>query len=589
MNWKKELRRLRKKIENNFILMMLKGLINIFCFLFPFYMSAQGSWTQKATCPGLSRYSAVAFTIGNKGYLGTGGHSQSFPGGVLEDFWEYDPANNSWTQKTNFGGGKRLMAVGFSIGNYGYIGTGVPDNAAYLSNDFWKYDPSANTWVQVANFGGVKRIRAVGFSVGGKGYVGTGTNGNSIYDDFWQYDPSTDTWQQEFNLYFGKRQDIDRAVFVIGNKAYLGTGWDTITHFNDFWEYDPVNNVLTQMANLPGAGRRGATGFSLCGYGFLGLGAINNNNDVINDFWMFNPVANSWSSSNSFPGLNRQDQPSFVINNKAYIGTGWHTYAGGGGDDINDLWEYTLSPMSANVSGNTTICIGSAASLSAAGGINYIWSTGETTNTVNISPTLTTTYSVTVSTDCDSRNLTATVTVINTSNALFTYEYDPCKNNCVDFTDQSVNVLAWDWDFGDGQTSALKNECHYYNDSATYNVSLIINKATNCVDTLSIQVPYTAHDTSAFVYIPNAFSPNDDGSNDVLSFFRKDNYCLKKFEIAIYNRWGEKVFESSSITDNWDGRFNGKKLDPGVFVFYSKTITANGKSEIKKGSISLIK
>ena len=88
-----------------------------------------------------------------------------------QDFWEYDPVTNAWTQKADFGGGPREQAVGFSIGGKGYIGTGY--NGPYRQ-DFWEYDPATNTWTQKADFGGTARYGAVGFSIGSKGYIGTG-------------------------------------------------------------------------------------------------------------------------------------------------------------------------------------------------------------------------------------------------------------------------------------------------------------------------------------------------------------------------------------------------------------------------------
>ena len=90
-------------------------------------------WTQKANFGGGARFSAVGFSIGNKGYIGTG---NNYP----QDFWEYDPITNLWTQKANFGGGPRRDAVGFSIGNKGYIGTGQNNNGNSRS-DFWCYTP----------------------------------------------------------------------------------------------------------------------------------------------------------------------------------------------------------------------------------------------------------------------------------------------------------------------------------------------------------------------------------------------------------------------------------------------------------------
>src|ERR1039457_5533181 len=83
---------------------------------------------------------------------------------------------NTWVQKANFGGAARLWAVGFSIGNKGYIGTGE-DMGGTDYRDFWQYNITTNSWTQKANFGGIARYRAVGFSIGSKGYIGTGQGG----------------------------------------------------------------------------------------------------------------------------------------------------------------------------------------------------------------------------------------------------------------------------------------------------------------------------------------------------------------------------------------------------------------------------
>ena len=69
------------------------------------------------------------------------------------------------------------MAVGFSIGSKGYIGTGLLI-VTFHFKDFWEYDPATNTWTQKADFGGTARTNAVGFSIGSKGYIGTGNDGS---------------------------------------------------------------------------------------------------------------------------------------------------------------------------------------------------------------------------------------------------------------------------------------------------------------------------------------------------------------------------------------------------------------------------
>jgi N-acetylneuraminic acid mutarotase len=69
---------------------------------------------------------------------------------------------DTWTKKADFGGGVRYAGVGFSIGNKAYIGTGsgVEGNNAAIKNDFWEYDPVSNTWSQKANFAGGVRFYA---------------------------------------------------------------------------------------------------------------------------------------------------------------------------------------------------------------------------------------------------------------------------------------------------------------------------------------------------------------------------------------------------------------------------------------------
>jgi hypothetical protein len=88
----------------------------------------------------------------------------------------------------DFGGTARDEAVGFSIANKGYIGTGR-DNSNPYKQDFWEYDPVSNIWTQKADFGGTARVEPVGFSIGNKGYIGTGTGNVSQMTDFWEYIP----------------------------------------------------------------------------------------------------------------------------------------------------------------------------------------------------------------------------------------------------------------------------------------------------------------------------------------------------------------------------------------------------------------
>src|SRR5205814_2286270 len=109
----------------------------------------------------------------------------------VKDFWEYDPAANFWRRRTDFGGTESQFPIGFSIGNKGYMGTGNTNVSPYYSKDFWEYDPATNTWTKKADLGGVGRYAAVGFNIGNKGYIGAGAIDYPNYNakDFWEYTP----------------------------------------------------------------------------------------------------------------------------------------------------------------------------------------------------------------------------------------------------------------------------------------------------------------------------------------------------------------------------------------------------------------
>ncbi len=99
---------------------------------------------------------------------------------------------------------------------------------------------------------------------------------------------------------------------------------------------------------------------------------------------------------------------------------------------------------------------------------------------------------------------------------------------------------------------------------------------------LKIRLPQCEKD----VFIPTAFSPNDDGVNDVLMV--KSNY-ITEMELIIYNRWGQEVFSSKTQKDGWDGRLRGEELSPDVYAYWLKAKCGVNDEIIKKGNISLIR
>lgn len=88
------------------------------------------------------------------------------------------------------------------------------------------------------------------------------------------------------------------------------------------------------------------------------------------------------------------------------------------------------------------------------------------------------------------------------------------------------------------------------------------------------------------IYIPNAFTPNNDGENDVL-YVRGNN--IKELYFAVYDRWGEKVFDTKDQNVGWDGTFKGREADPAVFVYYLEVTCIGNETYFKKGNVTLIR
>lgn len=88
------------------------------------------------------------------------------------------------------------------------------------------------------------------------------------------------------------------------------------------------------------------------------------------------------------------------------------------------------------------------------------------------------------------------------------------------------------------------------------------------------------------MFVPSAFSPDGNGENDMECVYGK---CVEDVYFVIYDRWGEKVFETNDISKCWDGRYRGKEMNTAVFVYYMKAKLTTGDEVVKKGNITLVK
>ena len=278
-------------------------------------------WTKKNDFLGGKRERAVAFSIGDYGYLGTGVDTAEV---ILKDFWQYDPASDSWTQKADVPGSPRRDAVAFVADNKGYVGTGIDNDESFSGTklkDFWEYDPTTNTWLQIADYPGVGGngvYFATAFSVDSKGYVCCGKIGpNSYSNQLWEYKPSINQWTQRANFPGGVRYQL--SSFTVGYDAFVGLGANQDVFKKDFWKYNAGTNQWTAIADLPASERGSACTFTIGSRGYVCLGS---DGGLLDDLWEYNPVSNYWAVRATFGGSERKNAIGFAVGGKAYVGTG---------------------------------------------------------------------------------------------------------------------------------------------------------------------------------------------------------------------------------------------------------------------------
>ena len=149
-------------------------------------------------------------------------------------------------------------------------------------------------------------------------------------------------------------------------------------------------------------------------------------------------------------------------------------------------------------------------------------------------------------------------------------------NTYIHFIDQSTNAQYYHYSFGDGQSSTFPNPNHNYKNLGNYTVTQIVVDSVGCKDT--ILKPIEIRDLS--IYVPNSFTPNSDGINDVFVpvILGGDT---SQIEFLIFNRWGELIFKSESELKGWDGFHQGVLCQQGSYIWKIK-VKQQDRFEVKE-------
>jgi outer membrane protein OmpA-like peptidoglycan-associated protein len=212
------------------------------------YNCKTDQWQNTSVFPGVVRTYAVAFTIGNMVYLGTGTSKAKDATDDLKDIWRYNAANDTWKQMADFPGGIRHGAIAFSIGGFGYIGLGGQPGTANSYNDLWKYDPKLDKWTKMADFPELGRVNTSVFTCNNEAYVLFGDAGIKLSENernVYKYNTTTDSWVKD-NIFPG-HVGGKCAVFSIDNEGYvLSCSSNMENSICELWEYSPGTHLWKQ-------------------------------------------------------------------------------------------------------------------------------------------------------------------------------------------------------------------------------------------------------------------------------------------------------------------------------------------------------
>ena len=175
--------------------------------------------------------------------------------------------------------------------------------------------------------------------------------------------------------------------------------------------------------------------------------------------------------------------------------------------------------------------------------------------------------SLTVSDDygCEaSTQKTDYITVYPSVNATFNYTQNAqfTENQDVIFTDESSgNPINWSWYINQNNVNNNSSFSYNFETVGNYVVQLYVENEFGCTDSITSVIQIEA---PGFIYVPNAFTPDGDQMNNI---FKAEGVEINTFNLLIFNRWGELIFESNNIDYGWNGNYMGKNAPTGVYTW----------------------
>ncbi|MNY03389.1 Protease 1 precursor [compost metagenome] len=228
-------------------------------------------------------------------------------------------------------------------------------------------------------------------------------------------------------------------------------------------------------------------------------------------------------------------------------------------------------------------------SVSSSGGYGqhfYLWfHSGETTPQVFVNPAVTTSYTVSVSDECQTFTVEGTtkVTVIEPVANFVISSKTLFEDLPITFQNLTAGGETYYWEFGDGQNSTLVHPNNTYDVPGTYYVTLIATNYLGCKDT--IVKPITIQE-EYWIYVPNTFTPDGNQFNNT---FKASMINIRDIEVSIYDRWGVLVFYSTSVRWEWDGTYKDLPVPDGTYTYKIKYTSRSNFSDEIVGHVNVLK
>jgi gliding motility-associated-like protein len=245
-----------------------------------------------------------------------------------------------------------------------------------------------------------------------------------------------------------------------------------------------------------------------------------------------------------------------------------------------------------NINGNVYVCTGQEAYLQANPGFtNYQWSNGSNDANVYLPDGA---YILTVvdSLGCQASadiTVTASAPTAAIENSTTLLNLNSPNQLLSNSTSGLFPISSWYWDFGDGNYSNLENPTHNYTETGSYTINLLVTDTLGCSDTASYLIEF---DPEFTYYVPNTFTPDGDGLNQIFQPIFSSAIDQANYQMLIYNRWGEIIFETLDPNVGWDASYgtDGHACQTGTYtylIFFGTT--SNEEKQFISGHVNLIR